>query len=62
VIIFPCFGIYPLEVILEKGNGNLPKESKAKADQIRTIDKSRCVSIIGELENEHIRKIYLALT
>lgn len=53
--------IYPFEVILEKGSGNLPKESKAKADQIRTIDRSRCVSLLGELKNEHIIKIQEAI-
>lgn len=33
--------IFPFEVFLPKGTGNLPKDSKIKADQIRTIDKSR---------------------
>ena len=41
--------IYPFEVYIGKGTGNLPKNSKAKADQIRTLDKSRLVKPIGEL-------------
>ncbi|MCE5242943.1 MAG: type II toxin-antitoxin system PemK/MazF family toxin [Desulfobacteraceae bacterium] len=41
--------IYPFEVKLSKGAGNLDADSKAKADQIRTIDKSRLVKHIGDL-------------
>ena len=48
-------------MLLEKGSGNLQKESKAKADQIRTIDKSRCIFLIVELEKEDIRKIEKAI-
>ena len=40
--------IYPFEVMLPKGSVNLPKDSKVKADQIRTIDKMRIVRLIGE--------------
>ncbi len=32
--------IYPFEVFLKAGVANLPKDSKARTDQIRTIDKS----------------------
>jgi len=59
--------IYPFEVILPKGSGNLPKDSKIKADQIRTLDKSRIVSRLGRLDKTHIDgienaiKIHLAL-
>ena len=41
--------IYPFEVKLSKGEGNLAVNSKAKADQIQTIDKSRLVKLIGDL-------------
>jgi mRNA interferase MazF len=37
------------EVFISKGEGNLPKDSKAKADQIRTLDKQRLVKKIGKL-------------
>lgn len=40
---------YPFEVMLPRGAGGLPKPSKAKADQIRTIDKKRLVKRIGML-------------
>ena len=53
--------IYPFEVRIEKGSGNLQKNSKVKADQIRTIDKSRCISFIGELGENYLRKIEKAM-
>ena len=53
--------IYPFEVFLSKGMGNLPKDSKAKADQIRTLGKSRIVSLIGKLEEEHVAQIEKAI-
>jgi mRNA interferase MazF len=59
--------IFPFEVYLSKGTGNLPKDSKIKADQIRTIDKRRLSKEIGELpENKMVEidqaiKIHLAL-
>ena len=53
--------IYPFEVFLAKGNGNLPKDSKVKADQISTLDKSRIVSILGKLGESEIKSIDRAL-
>ena len=59
--------IYPFEVFLAKSEANLPKNSKVKADQIRTLDKSRLVKFIGELDEKQIEqidnatKIHLAL-
>jgi len=32
--------VFSFEVLLAKGIGDLPKDSKAKADQIRTLDKT----------------------
>ena len=52
---------YPFEVFLGKGVGNLPKNSKVKADQIRTLDKSRIVKFIGILETSHITQIEEAM-
>lgn len=48
---------YPFEVFLAKGVGNLPKDSRAKADQIRTLDKSRLVSRIGKLGTQDMARI-----
>jgi mRNA interferase MazF len=52
---------YPFEVLLTKGTGNLPKDSKVKADQIRTLDKSRIVKFIGTLEKKEIHRIDKAI-
>ncbi len=49
--------IYPFELFLAKGTGNLPKNSKVKADQIRTLDKNRIVKFIGELSKEEMENI-----
>ncbi len=53
--------IYPFEVYLAKETGNLPKNSKVKADQIRTLDKSRLVKLIGELGIKEVVAIEKAL-
>jgi mRNA interferase MazF len=53
--------IYPFEVLLKKGSANLPKNSKAKADQIRTLDKSRIVKVIGALEKNEMCRIEKAI-
>ncbi|MFH1965750.1 MAG: type II toxin-antitoxin system PemK/MazF family toxin, partial [Acidobacteriota bacterium] len=59
--------VYPFEVFLPKGSGRLPKDSKVKADQIRTLDKGRLVKRIGKLEHtlmtaiEGAIKIHLGL-
>ncbi|MGC8495421.1 MAG: type II toxin-antitoxin system PemK/MazF family toxin [Syntrophobacteraceae bacterium] len=53
--------IYPFEVKLLKGEGNLAVDSKAKADQIRTIDKSRLVKFIGDLTPRTMAQIEQAM-
>ena len=53
--------IYPFEVYLRKGTGNLPKNSKVKADQIRTLDKSRLVKLIGGLGKKELEAIEKAI-
>lgn len=53
--------IYPFETALPKGTGNLPKDSKVKADQIRTLDKSRLVSRLGRLGHQEITQIEKAI-
>jgi mRNA interferase MazF len=52
---------YPFEVLLAKGTGSLPKNSKVKADQIRTLDKSRLIKVIGKLEKKAIDQIEKAI-
>ena len=53
--------VYPFEALLPKGTGNLPKDSKAKADQIRTIDRARIVKHIGALGRAEMKDIEKAL-
>jgi mRNA interferase MazF len=59
--------VYPFEVLLSLGTANLPKDSKIKADQIRTLDKSRIIKNIGVLDKKDLDaidkaiKIHLAL-
>lgn len=53
--------IYPHEVYLAAGAGNLPKESKAKTDQIRTIDKSRLLKELGKLSKADMKRVETAL-
>ena len=53
--------IYPFEVFLPKGSGSLPKDSKIKADQIRTLDKTRIVSVLGKLGESEVKSVERAL-
>jgi len=59
--------VYPFEIFLFKGSANLPKDSKVKADQIRTLDKNRMIKYIGIVDQKDLdaidraMKIHLAL-
>ncbi len=53
--------VYPFEVFISKGTANLDKDCKAKANQIRTIDKKRIVSEIGELPGDLMKKLDTAI-
>jgi mRNA interferase MazF len=53
--------IYPFEVFLQQGMGNLPKDSKIKADQVRTLDKRRFVKFIGTVDVEIMERVEAAL-
>jgi mRNA interferase MazF len=53
--------VYPFEVFLSKGTANLPKDSKVKCNQIRTVDKRRLVKQIGVLSQDKIKEIEKAL-
>jgi len=49
--------IYPFEVFLPRGSGGLPKDSKVKADQIRTLDKDRLAKLLGKVDQKQITAI-----
>jgi mRNA interferase MazF len=49
--------VYPFEVFMPKGMGGLKENSKAKANQIRTVDKKRIKRVIGQLPMDLMNKI-----
>lgn len=53
--------VYPFEVLIKKGEGGLPLDSKAKANQIRTIDKSRVLKLVGTLSSGMMEKVDTAI-
>jgi mRNA interferase MazF len=53
--------IYPFEVYLPRQITALKKNSKAKADQIRTLDKARLLKPLGCLNRELIGELDNAL-
>jgi mRNA interferase MazF len=53
--------IWPYEVFLALGAGGLPKDSKAKADQIRSLDQSRFIRRLGQLPPDVVELIERAV-
>ena len=53
--------VFSFEVFFPEGTANLPKDSKAKADQIRTLDKSRLAKQIGTLPSHFLLLIETAV-
>ena len=54
-------GVQPFEVSLSPPEGGLLKDSKIKSQQIRTVDKSRLVKLIGAISQEKLRQTEQAL-
>lgn len=53
--------IYPFEAFLSKGETNLPKDSKVKCNQIRTIDKKKLVKFIGRITGDTLKVVEQAI-
>ncbi len=53
--------IYPFEVFLPGEETHLPKDSKVKCNQIRTIDKKRLINLVSTLLPEKLEKVERAL-
>lgn len=53
--------VYPFEVLIRKGTANLADDSKAKANQIRTVDKSRLKNLIGTIPSPILEDIEKAI-
>ncbi len=41
--------IYPFQVLLPSGTGGLPHDSKAQAEQVRSIDAERIGALLGSV-------------
>ena len=54
-------GTYAFEVRVPGGTGGLTADSRIKANQIRTLDKSRLVSFRGSLPAEYLPLVERAL-
>lgn len=52
----------PGNVLLEQGEGNLPKQSVVNVTQILTVDKSELTEKIGTLSSERVRQIFEGIT
>lgn len=39
--------VHPFQVLLEAGDGGLPVESKAQAEQVRSVDVQRITGVLG---------------
>lgn len=50
-------GLSPGNVVLKKGEANLPKNSVVNITQIYTVDKNDLCEKIGKLNNERIKEI-----
>jgi mRNA interferase MazF len=53
--------VYPFEALIHKGVAGLKEDSKAKANQIRTVDKKRIKGILGQLPIDLMNKLDKAI-
>ncbi len=53
--------IYPFEILIYSGEGNIQESSKIKANQIRTIDKQRLFQKIGSISKSTLKKVEKAI-
>jgi mRNA interferase MazF len=54
-------GLSPGNVVLKKGEANLPKKSVINITQIYTVDKSDLFEKTGKVNNERLKEILLGL-
>lgn len=60
--------VYPFQVLLPSGSCGLPQESKAQAEQVRSVDITRVVGVAGHLppdlqdELDDALRLHLSLT
>lgn len=49
--------VYPFETLLTAEESGLPKNSKAKCNQIRTVDKKRLIKSIGKVSMGKLKEV-----
>ncbi|MEA3544757.1 MAG: type II toxin-antitoxin system PemK/MazF family toxin [Thermodesulfobacteriota bacterium] len=54
-------GLSPGNVVLKKGEANLPKKSVVNITQLYTVDKSDLFEKIGKVSNERLKEILLGI-
>ena len=54
-------GLSPGNVVLKKGEANLPKKSVVNITQIYTVDKNDLFEKIGKVSSERLKEILLGL-
>ena len=52
---------YPFEVLIPRGVAGLKLDSRAKCNQVRTIDKRRLVNYRGDVTAQHLLELEKAL-
>jgi len=53
--------VYPFEILINAGEGNIQETSKIKANQIRTIDKQRLFQKIGTISKSKLEEAEKAI-
>ncbi len=53
--------VFPFEVLFTAPQSDLPKKSKAKCNQIRTIDKRRLIKPMGAISGKTMQEVEEAL-
>jgi|ETNmetMinimDraft_35_1059890.scaffolds.fasta_scaffold136553_1 mRNA interferase MazF len=57
----PAKRSYPDEVVIPSGVGGLSKDSRIKANMVRTVSKSRLVRPLGNLPRQYYSQIHRAI-
>lgn len=53
--------VYPFQVLLPAGEGGLPQDSKAQAEQVRSVDAGRIGERVGRLSQSYVVALDAAL-
>ena len=53
--------IYPFEAFLPRQETDLPQNSKAKCNQVRTIDKRRLIKLVGKVSDQKLEEVKQAI-